>query len=122
MFVSGPAKAIRYPDLVICNTRKVIGIVELKYQPRARPSWQKDVSTFHWIAEHSRSITISNRRFRGIESDSRVYPLSTDMIYVWAGVHAACDLRLEDHVAPELASQLLELHAETSRGQTIEIR
>lgn len=29
----------RFPDIVICNTREVIGIVEVKYLPRAKPNW-----------------------------------------------------------------------------------
>ena len=29
---------VRYPDLVVCNTRSVIGIIELKYRPRAKPA------------------------------------------------------------------------------------
>jgi hypothetical protein len=28
----------RFPDVVICNGQKVIGIVELKYTPRGRPN------------------------------------------------------------------------------------
>ena len=37
---------IRYPDLVICNNNRIIGVVELKYLPRAKkPSYDKDRGT-----------------------------------------------------------------------------
>lgn len=32
MSASGSTKQLQYPDLVICNSREVIGIIELKYQ------------------------------------------------------------------------------------------
>src|SRR5574339_1190948 len=43
MSVQGSERQVRFPDIVICNTREVIGIIELKYQPRGKPSWQKDL-------------------------------------------------------------------------------
>ena len=113
MSVPGLGKQVRYPDLVVCNSREVIGIIELKYQPRARPKWQKDVDTFHFLATHRETISISNSRFRGVAADARVYPLASDVLFVWAGVHAPCDLALKEHVDPVLAPHFMALHAET---------
>jgi hypothetical protein len=122
MSVPGSVKQSRFPDIVICNTYKVIGIIELKYQPRVKPSWAKDLATFHWITEKRKYITVSNVRFRGIGVDSRSYPLAENVLYVWAGVHAACELDLTAYVAPAVSSCFLELHAETRRGEAACIR
>ena len=113
MSVPGLGRQVRYPDLVICNSREVIGIIELKYQPRARPKWHKDVDTFHFLATHRETISISNTRFRGTVADARLYPLANDVLFVWAGVHTACDLMLNEHVDPLLAPHFMSLHAET---------
>ncbi len=64
---------IKFPDIVVCNTRQIIGIVELKYQPRVRPSWRKDIGTFDWIDKHKDKISVSNVRFQGVEVDKRPY-------------------------------------------------
>lgn len=113
MSVPGLGKQVRYPDLVVCNSKEVIGIIELKYLPRARPQWQKDVDTFHFLATHRKTITISNSRFRGVAADAHFYPLASDVLFVWAGVHAPCDLVLKEHVDPKLAPHFMALHAET---------
>ena len=113
MSVPGLGRQVRYPDLVICNSREVIGVIELKYQPCAKPKWRKDVETFHFLATHRETISISNTRFRGIVADARLYPLANDVLFVWAGVHAPCDLILNEHVDPILAPHFMSLHAET---------
>lgn len=122
MSVPGAGRQARFPDIVICNTREVIGIIELKYQPRGKPSWKKDLSTFHWVTEHRDSISISNARYRGVSADERVYPLSGTILYVWAGVHVACDLDLRSHIAPEVSRCFLALHAETQHGEAVNVR
>jgi len=35
------------PDIVVCNTRAVISVIELKYLPRAQPKHSQDIKTFH---------------------------------------------------------------------------
>jgi hypothetical protein len=77
----------RFPDLVICNSREVIGIVEIKYQPRVQPNWQKDLRTFLWIVSNRDRIAISNEHFLGIGVDERIYPLAKDVLFAWVGVH-----------------------------------
>lgn len=122
MSFPGAERQIRYPDIVVCNTREVIGVMELKYQPRGKPSWSKDLSTFHWLAENRDRIVVSNSRFRGIGADARGYPLSRYVLYVWAGVHAACNIDLGAHISPAMSSCFLALHAETRHGDTASIR
>ena len=122
MSVPGRVNQARFPDIVICNTREVIGIIELKYQPRIRPSWAKDLATFHWITKNRKKIVVSNLRFRGIEIDSHSYHLAENVLYAWAGVHAACEVDLTAHVAPAVSSCFLALHAETRCGVAASIR
>lgn len=122
MSVPGTRRQVRFPDIVVCNTREVIGIVELKFQPRSKPSWSKDLATFHWVTENRDRISVSNVRFRGVGTDSRSYPLSRTILYVWAGVHAACELDLRAHISPAVLQSFLALHAETQRGQAAIIR
>ena len=87
---------IRYPDLVVCNTRVVIGIIEIKYRPRTKPVWKKDVASLEWIASNRDAIRVRNSRFRGIEADGRSYPLAANILFVWAGIHAKSDVILRD--------------------------
>jgi len=76
------------PDIVVCNTKKVIAVIELKYSPRAQPKFQKDIESLCSIARNREQIIISNERFRGIEKDGNKYALSNNVLFVWAGVHA----------------------------------
>jgi hypothetical protein len=110
---------LRYPDLVICNAKEVIGIVELKYQPLAEPSWKKDLETFTWILDNREHISVQNLslRYRGVEMDSRVYPLAKDVLFVWAGVHKSWSESLQSHIDERIGKHFLELHAETNDGE-----
>ncbi len=76
------------PDIVICNTREVISIIELKYLPRAAPRYDKDLDSLATIARERRKISISNSRYRGPKGEPTEYSLSKSVLFVWAGVHA----------------------------------
>ena len=112
-----------YPDLVICNSKQIIAVIELKYQPRIQPSYHKDVETLRLIAAHRSEINLSNSRYRGTEVDSKAYGLAREAIFVWAGVHREPNcVSGNDSVAiltastPELRGSFLELHASTRDG------
>ncbi len=109
-----------FPDLVICNTKEVIGVVELKYKPRAKPDYMKDIATLSSIARHREIISISNQRFRGQPIDEMIYSLSKHILFVWAGVHTSAN-SINKGSTPlysagynELKGCFIELHAETS--------
>jgi hypothetical protein len=114
--ISGDRKC-RFPDIVICNTKEVIGIIELKYMPRVKPNWKKDIETLLWIREHRDILRIQNARHRGVESDGRMYPLSKDLLLVWAGVHCDQTAQLKQHIQPMTSDSFLELHAITQVGE-----
>ena len=109
---------------MVCNSRQIIGIVELKYQPRVRPTWRKDIGTFDWIEMHRDKIFVSNVRFQGEEVDKRPYALAKDVLFVWAGIHAPWPHRIadDDRVSPRLRGSFLELHAETCDGSEPTVR
>jgi len=74
------------PDIVVCNSRAIIGVVELKYLPRATAKVDKDLDSLHWIAARSQSIRLDNRRYCGVPIGSNVYSLANDAVLCWAGV------------------------------------
>lgn len=102
-----------YPDIVICHTRRIIGIVELKYQPKmSKPSATKDFATLRWFAEHPGDVTIANDRYLGPEAPKH-YSLAPDAILCWAGVYRGGKVA-ELPPLTAAASRCLVLHAVTS--------
>jgi len=111
-----------HPDLLICNAREIIGVVELKYQPNKRPKYGKDFATFESLAEHGREIEIDNRRYRGPAFGGGPFALSADALFVWAGVYRG-PARTIPESTPEriLLQELLVLHAATRANESPEL-
>ena len=118
----GNSQKICIPDIVICNSRKIIGVIELKYLPRAKPRYEKDINNLADIAKHRAEITISNERFWGPAVDSRAYTFAENVLFVWASVHAGskdtCDEDVQAFAASrkELHGCFLELHVKTDKN------
>ncbi|WP_146374447.1 hypothetical protein [Symmachiella macrocystis] len=113
-------KRVFFPDIVICNTREVIAVIEIKYQPRALPSHDKDLETLRILARNRRRVSVSNTRFRGPAVDAKNYPMSEDVLFVWAGIHKkpqtsyeSEEQKLLSHRFRVLDDCFLQLHAET---------
>jgi hypothetical protein len=112
------------PDIVVCNSREVIAVIELKYRPQGPPSYLKDIRTLDLIARNRGAITIANSRYSGPKSDAREYTCSSRILFVWAGVHHALS---DDNTAlysddyPALSGSFLQLHAATSRNDSPDI-
>lgn len=105
-----------YPDIVVCNTKQVISVIELKYLPRTNPSYENDIKKLALIAKKSKQISIANVRFRGTEKDSRQYTLSSSILFVWAGIHKQqkqANKILYSKGYKSLEKCYLQLHAET---------
>ena len=62
-------------------------MVELKYLPRGRPRYVKDLESLASLSTGRGSVTIANDRFRGAEKDSKAYAMSDRGLFVWAGIH-----------------------------------
>ena len=79
------------PDIIICNSRNIISIMEIKYLPRAKPIYKNDINKLAAVAESGQSghaISIANNRFLGINKDNTQYKLPKTVLYVWVGIHA----------------------------------
>jgi hypothetical protein len=111
----------RFPDVVVCNARSIIGVIELKYRPKTiltKESYEKDIRTLELFANHS--IEFANERFLGPQkkrSWPKKYPLARNAVLCWAGVYKgkpegeAANIETENE---ELKRQILFLHAVTS--------
>lgn len=106
----------RYPDVVICNSQRIIGVVELKYLPRVRAKFAKDIETLEFFSKNHSDFKISNDRYRGITGDNRIYPLAKDAVLCWAGVYTGKRIDLKLHVCRLTKPKLLQLDATTSKG------
>ncbi|MBW8466300.1 hypothetical protein [Acidovorax sp.] len=91
----GQKQIVRVPDLVICNSREIIGVVEMKYRPNTKPNYKKDIDTLAWIAENGSNIVISNYRFRGNIADAHAYKMAKSVVFVWTGVHRDKNISLD---------------------------
>ncbi len=106
----------RSPDVVICHTRQIIGVLELKYLPRASPKYKKDIETLEWFGLATTELTLSNHRYLGVEATSpRKYSLARDAVLCWAGVYRKP--RVDIKLAQSLERRFLCLHAVTSEGE-----
>lgn len=111
-------RGIRYPDIVICNNNRIIGVVELKYLPRGLLNFEKhvkkDIKTLEWIAEHQENIIISNDRFLGPSDGIRPYSLAEGAVLCWGGVYRGNKEKdISEHT--NLNNRFLGLHAVTSK-------
>lgn len=101
----------RSPDLVICNSRRIIGVVEFKYTPRTLPSYAKDFDTLARLARSAEGeITLSNERFRGPRKIEH-YNVASDAVLCWAAVHCDKAFEVPQLHLKEVGDRYLELRA-----------
>lgn len=112
-----------FPDIVICNTREVVAVIELKYHPRVLRPFTKDLENLNSISKHRSTINLRNSRFKGLECDSMNYKCSEQILFIWAGVHRGTyDENNRAALNYEhLEDCYLELHAETQNCEAPEI-
>ena len=109
-----------YPDIVVCSTREVIAIIELKYKPKGNPEFKKDIGSLDFIAKNRKSISISNSRYSGPKGEAKLYQLSNRILFVWAGVHRErtnSTVPIFSEGYPSLNGCYLQLHAATKTNQ-----
>lgn len=100
----------RYPDLVICDSRRAIGMVELKYTPRRLPNFEKDFETLAAVSASAKQLTISNKRFRGA-AQPRTYAIAPNAVLCWAAIHSDKPFTIDRTLMKPLGNQYLELRA-----------
>lgn len=111
----------RMPDIVICNSRRIIGVIELKYMPRATADYKKDLQTLQWFCTSPPPITLANERYCGIdEGRIKTYELADDAVLCWAGIYGGPRVDIEAQ-AVQLGSRFLCLHAITRPTQAPEL-
>lgn len=108
------------PDIVVCNTREVISVIEVKYCPSAHPRHKKDIENLAVIAENRRQISIDIEQIRGTDKHLVNCAMSKYILFVWACVHAKCKSESNRLYAADydaLADCYLELHASTQKNR-----
>jgi hypothetical protein len=108
----------RIPDIVVCNSRRIIGVIELKYMPRAYADYEKDLRTLEWFLSAEPPVELANDRYRGLdERQIKTYDLADDAVLCWAGIYAGPKVDIESNAQRlRLGSQFLGLHAVTAPG------
>lgn len=111
----------RCPDLIVCNTRSVIGVVEFKYVPRARPAFAKDLDTLKRLRNTAGRLTISNERYRG-NSMAQSYTMAEDAVLCVAAVYSSRSvLELPSEATRAIGPGFLRLDALTRDNGPAEI-
>jgi len=103
-----------HPDLLVCNSREVIGAIELKYQPNVPPRYLKDFATLDALDKGCTSVRLENKRYRGPGRGELGFRLSANLLFVWAGVYRSPRQEIPATETTSIdASQLLTLHGVT---------
>ena len=117
--IDGKVKKV-VPDIVVCNTREIISVIEIKYLPRGKANYKNDVRKLSHISKNiGKKICIANDRFRGVEMDETKYGLAKNVLFVWCGVHKTEKNETEYlYSSPyqSLNNCFMELHAATNVG------
>jgi len=106
----------RSPDVIVCHSRQIIGAIELKFLPRGRPSFEKDLDTLRWLGTVGGAVSLVNERYLGVPRPAHEYTIADDAVLCWAGIYKAPQLALAS--GPEIETRFLDLHALTSPDTT----
>lgn len=104
--LSFPGGRYCYPDIVVCDSTRVIAVVELKFLPRGilspgeggelKKGVAKDISTLSEVAvnfdtagsgQTSIEMRIVHERYLGVNAKAHTYTISNDSLLVWAGIY-----------------------------------
>lgn len=70
------------PDLVICRSKSVIAVIELKFMPRAAPNFLADIKKLRSIYVERASIQLHLPRFMGISAKEHAYKITDKTQFV----------------------------------------
>lgn len=119
---------IVFPDLVVCNSKTVIAVIELKYLPRTAAKFQKDLGTLQSISQQRTKIHLSNVRYQGDQPPQREFQFAGHVLFVWAGVYSGSHPKsLIEEWLPETSTKgfetsFLELHALTQKNESPKVK
>ncbi len=106
---------VRYPDLVVCNRRSVIAVIELKFVPRGRPDSRKDLETLGHFASGS-EIEVASERYLGDSREDPKRTVAKDAVLVWGGIYTGDRLAFNDAPGSH-DGRFLQLDALTADGR-----
>lgn len=110
------------PDMMICNAREVICVLELKYVPRGKADTSKDMNSISSIARAS-GLSVALERYRGPELPPLSFDISRTVLFAWAGIHCGDSEPAPEWEHPAFKEHyFLEMHAVTSEGHVPTIR
>jgi hypothetical protein len=110
------------PDMMICNARDVICVLELKYVPRGIADRTKDMRSISAIAKASK-LSVALERYRGSELPQLSFEVSKTVLFAWAGIHCGDTKPTPQwHDRAFAAHYFLELHATTTEGMVPRLR
>jgi len=109
------------PDLLICNRQSIIGIIEIKFVPRGRARYQKDLETLDLLIENRLKFAIANERYLGPHKVTKRYSLAQDAVLCWAAVYSGSLIDNPAFRSAEERQDFLALHALTSDQSVAEI-
>jgi len=77
------------PDVVICSDRRIIGMVELKFAPRAAPGYKRDIQKLSRLfsVRKDKEIQIGTVRYRGRQPLQK-FSFSSDVLLAYCAVHS----------------------------------
>ena len=104
-----------HPDVLVCDTEKVIAVVELKYQPHKKPAYQKDLNKLAYVAGALEELEVYNYRFRGPKKHKAPFFLADNALFVWAGVYRSEYKEVAESIEPIIRNQFIAFHAVTHR-------
>ncbi len=108
------------PDLVVCNTREVISVIEVKFCPGDHPRYKKAIENLAAIAEHRNQISVDLQQLHDKDKQLKNFSMSKHILFVWACVHAKNNSVGDDLYAADydvLSNCFLELHASTQKNR-----
>lgn len=116
---------IIYPDLVICNSRTIIGVVEIKFLPRTKPRFSKDLKTLASLAAQQLEVPLKIDRFRGSKPGKHHYRFAEHVLLAWAGIHGCSEeideCRFAERNSSDFKGYYFELHGLTCSDKPLQI-
>ena len=105
------------PDIIICSKTEVIAIIELKYLPKGKSKYQKDIYSLNTLAKYRRELQFNYKRFLG---EDKTFGFSNSILFVWAGIYNRLDSHVGDDFSKGYASLsdcYMQLEAVTSKDE-----
>jgi hypothetical protein len=109
--------SLRFPDLLICTRRSVIGVVEFKFVPRARPSARKDLQTLEAMAQGGGQIEVQLSRYRGPKQRNTTFVLAESAVLCWAGLYAGAAVTLDARLTQSIGPRFMRMDALTREDE-----